>query len=108
MKICILSVALVLSCSPAVPAPSPHPLPIDPDASADDCIAAGDRLQALGCRYPDGKPRWVSPKGTPYADFCHRTMEGGQDIRPDCVKVVLSCELVDQASHTARGSECPR
>jgi hypothetical protein len=96
--------ALMLGCPPSKPVP---PIPVN----GDECERAETRLkpapEGLGCTRPDGSPFWVTKKGKPFSTFCRDRMENGDFINGDCISRITSCDDLEKASRTPRGTSCP-
>jgi hypothetical protein len=71
------------------------PAPINTPA---DCDAAGARLQALACS-ANGRPLWITPRGTPFADVCKSAKI---PYNADRLSVVNDCSAVDSVFRGAK------
>jgi hypothetical protein len=110
MKFVYFLVALSLAgCNWQVKPASPPPTPIVivTPKDADDCQRAEDRIHSLSCTRADGTPRWLTPKGIPFAEYCREAIADGRSPRPECIATVATCEDVNKAYATPEGTACP-
>jgi len=66
----------------------PDPVPVPPGG----CLEVGRRLKQLDCRYADGAPIWLTPKGTPLAEACETAAADGRPWHVECLLRLRSCD----------------
>jgi hypothetical protein len=106
------SIILLISASctvsgikqPSVPPPSPV-LPVTPQ-DLDDCQRAEATLKQLDCRRSDGSPRWQTPAGATFTEYCRAAIEDGRSPRPDCIAKITDCSQVSKAQYSPEGMPC--
>jgi hypothetical protein len=110
MKYVALAVLCLSGCSLNVSSPPPYtptPMVVVTPKDADDCQRAEDKIHSLGCYRSDGSPRWLTPKGAPFAEYCRVAVADDRSPRPDCIALVARCEDIDKAYSTTEGTPCP-
>jgi hypothetical protein len=92
------------------PEPAPKPIPTTAPTTTptdlDDCQRAEIRLKELDCRRADGSPRWLTPKGSSFTEYCRVAVDDGRSPRPDCIAQVTNCEQVNAAQSRPEGTPC--
>lgn len=96
--VCLTSVScsvnrLMPEVNPVKPTPTVTPRPGDLDA----CGRAGLRIEELNCRRADGTPRWLTPKGASFAEFCRAAIEDGRSPQPECLAKITDCSQIAAA-----------
>jgi hypothetical protein len=80
------------------------------DVPADDCEAAEWRIRDLDCRHDSdggpGKPRWLTPSGTPLSVVCRDRAADNDPICPACLARIETCDDIDACRPTSPGV-CP-
>jgi hypothetical protein len=77
---------------------------------ADDCEAAEWRIRDLDCRHDSdggpGKPRWLTPSGTPLSVVCRDRAADNDPICPACLMRIKTCDGIEACRPLSPGV-CP-